>query len=105
MRVVPRQRFALAAGRASGFRSPHDSALPHVPVIVLVADGARPDALAGDLSALPALARMRDEGGLHQVTSVFPSVTGPAYSPFLTGRFPGAIGLPGLRWYDRTRDT
>ena len=48
---------------------------------------------------------MRDEGGMHTVTSVFPSVTGPAYVPFLMGRFPGPIGLPGLRWYDRGRKT
>ena len=46
---------------------------------------------------------MRDEGGMHTVTSVFPSVTGPAYVPFLMGRFPGPIGLPGLRWYDREK--
>jgi Type I phosphodiesterase / nucleotide pyrophosphatase len=76
-----------------------------MPVIVLVADGARPDALRGDLHALPALARLRHDGALHEVTSVFPSVTGPAYAPFLLGRFPGGIGLPGLRWYDRTRET
>ena len=37
------------------------------------------------------------------VTSTFPSVTGPAYAPFLMGRYPGPIGLPALRWYDRTR--
>ena len=74
-----------------------------MPVVVLVADGARFDALAGDLTDLPALARMRDEGGLHAVTTVFPSVTGPAYTPFLVGRFPGAIGVPALRWYDRAR--
>jgi hypothetical protein len=76
-----------------------------MPVIVLVADGARPDALSGDLSGLPALRRLRDEGGLHEVTSVFPSVTGPAYTPFLMGRFPGPVGVPGLRWYDRARTT
>jgi Type I phosphodiesterase / nucleotide pyrophosphatase len=35
------------------------------------------------------------------VTTVFPSVTGPAYTPFLLGRFPGPIGVPALRWYDR----
>ena len=74
-----------------------------MPVIVLVADGARPDAFAGELDELPALRRMRDEGGLHEVTTVFPSVTGPAYAPFLMGRFPGPIGIPGLRWYDRAR--
>jgi hypothetical protein len=75
-----------------------------MPVIVLVADGARPDAFAGSaLDALPALRRLRDEGALHRVTSVFPSVTGPAYTPFLMGRFPGPLGVPGLRWYDRAR--
>jgi hypothetical protein len=76
-----------------------------VPVVVLVADGARPDAFEGtSLDALPALRRLRDEGALHRVASVFPSVTGPAYTPFLIGRFPGPIGIPGLRWYDRTRE-
>jgi hypothetical protein len=70
-----------------------------------VADGARPDALLGNLDALPALAALRAGGALHEVTSVFPSVTGPAYAPFLRGRFPGAAGVPGLRWYDRTRTT
>jgi hypothetical protein len=74
-----------------------------VPVIVLVADGARVDAFEGDLADLPALRRLRDEGGLHEVTTVFPSVTGPAYTPFLIGRFPGPIGVPALRWYDRSR--
>jgi hypothetical protein len=74
-----------------------------LPVIVLVVDGARPDALGGTLDGLPALSRLREEGGLHEITSVFPSVTGPAYAPFLIGRFPGPIGIPGLRWFDRTR--
>ncbi|MFL5576316.1 MAG: alkaline phosphatase family protein [Gemmatimonadaceae bacterium] len=74
-------------------------------VVILVADGVRPDTLSAalDEAALPALARLRAEGGLHAVTSVFPSVTGPAYAPFVMGRFPGPVGLPGLRWYDRAR--
>jgi hypothetical protein len=73
-------------------------------VIALVADGARPDAFEGaSLDSLPALRRLRDEGGLYRIASVFPSVTGPAYTPFLMGRFPGPIGIPGLRWYDRSR--
>jgi hypothetical protein len=110
---MPRQRgdggrpeavVALAGAPARRFRSRHAATPPRVPVIVLVADGARPDAFAGDLAAFPALRRLRDEGGLHTVTSVFPSVTGPAYTPFLLGRFPGPIGLPGLRWFDRARD-
>jgi hypothetical protein len=78
-----------------------------VSVVILLADGARPDTLDAALTngELPNLARMRDEGGgaLHTITSCFPSVTGPAYAPFLMGRFPGPIGLPGLRWFDRAR--
>jgi hypothetical protein len=74
-------------------------------VVLLLADGARPDTLDAALTsgALPALAQLREEGGLHTVTSCFPSVTGPAYAPFLMGRFPGPVGLPGLRWFDRAR--
>ncbi len=74
-------------------------------VIILVADGLRPDTLDKAIAAgtVPSLARLSAEGGLNTVTSVFPSVTGPAYTPFLMGRFPGPVGLPGLRWYDRSR--
>ncbi|MEO6778992.1 MAG: alkaline phosphatase family protein [Gemmatimonadaceae bacterium] len=74
-------------------------------VIVVLADGARPDVLSAALDAgeLPALARLRAEGGLYSVATVFPSVTGPAYTPFLMGQHPGSVGLPGLRWYDRAR--
>jgi hypothetical protein len=74
-------------------------------VIVLLADGVRVDTLvrAIDSGAFPALGRLRADGGIHEVTSAFPSVTGPAYAPFLMGRFPGSVGLPGLRWFDRSR--
>ncbi len=76
-----------------------------MPVIILVADGARPDSLAAaiDDGSLPALARLRAEGAAYTVTSAFPSVTGPAYAPFLLGRYPGPVGLPALRWFDRAR--
>ena len=79
--------------------------VPQSSVTVLVADGVRPDTLrnALDRGDLPNLARLRADGGLHTITSVFPSVTGPAYTPFLMGRSPGPVGLPGLRWYDRAR--
>jgi hypothetical protein len=71
----------------------------------VVADGARPDILESAMQRgiVPSLRRLRDEGGMFTITSVFPSVTGPAYAPFLMGRFPGPIGLPGIRWYDRRR--
>jgi len=76
-------------------------------VVVIVADGARPDTLSHAMARglLPALDRLRGEGAMHTVTSVFPSVTGPAYVPFVMGRYPGPVGLPGLRWYDRERTT
>ena len=72
---------------------------------MIIADGVRPDVLARsvDTGKLPALAALRSEGSLSTITSAFPSVTGPAYAPFLMGRYPGSVGLPGLRWYDRSR--
>jgi type I phosphodiesterase/nucleotide pyrophosphatase len=72
---------------------------------MIIADGVRPDVLARSIARreLPALARLREEGSLSTVTSAFPSVTGPAYAPFIMGRYPGSVGLPGLRWYDRSR--
>ena len=77
--------------------------MPHV--IIVVADGVRPDTLtaAMDAGEVPALAALRAAHGSHIVTTVFPSVTGPAYVPFLMGEHPGHVGLPGLRWFDRTR--
>ncbi len=78
-----------------------------MPLILIVADGARFDTIDAATrddpsNVLPALARLRAEGGLHPIATAFPSVTGIAYAPFLTGRFPGPSGLPGLRWYDRS---
>jgi hypothetical protein len=76
-----------------------------VSVVILLADGVRPDTLQSAIEAgkVPALARLRDEGAFYTVTTCFPSVTGPAYTPFLMGRFPGPVGLPGIRWFDRDR--
>jgi len=73
--------------------------------IILVADGLTPHALnvamrSGDV---PELAALRDEHGMQVLTTVFPSVTGVAYVPMLTGRNPAESGIPGLRWYDRAR--
>lgn len=72
---------------------------------MIIADGVRPDSLASAMQNghLPALDRVRAEGTMATVTSSFPSVTGPAYAPFLMGRYPGSVGLPGLRWFDRSR--
>ena len=72
---------------------------------IVVADGLRPDSLDAAIAAgaVPALARLRAEGGAHTITTCFPSVTGLAYAPFLMGKHPAQVGLPGMRWIDRTR--
>jgi hypothetical protein len=77
----------------------------HESLLLIVADGVRPDVLAEEIAAchLPRLAERATRGQLAAVSSCFPSVTGPAYAPFMMGRFPGRIGLPGLRWFDRSR--
>lgn len=74
-------------------------------LLLVIADGVRPDVLEEEMDAgrAPTLAALRDRGSYGAVTSSFPSVTGPAYVPFLMGRHPARMGLPGLRWYDRTR--
>jgi len=72
--------------------------------IVMLADGARSDVISEELAAgrLPNIARHLVEPGtsLPAVTS-FPSTTGPAYLPFLTGCFPGTCNVPGIRWFDK----
>lgn len=78
---------------------------PPETLLLIVADGVRPDVLREEIAAghLPRLAARAERGVLTEVSSCFPSVTGPAYAPFMMGRFPGRIGLPGLRWFDRSR--
>lgn len=74
-------------------------------LLVVVADGVRPDILRQEIErgSLPELARLMRAGALHTVSTSFPSVTGPAYTPFVMGRHPAAAGLIGLRWFDRSR--
>ncbi len=75
-------------------------------VTLLVLDGARPDVLAHLVAAgeLPNLGRhVLEPGGAVPATTVFPSTTGVAYLPFLTGCFPGTADVPGIRWMDVAR--
>jgi len=73
-------------------------------VIIILADGMRADVLDEELSVghLPNIARYLVEPGssLPAVTA-FPSTTGPAYLPFITGCFPGTCNVPGIRWFDK----
>lgn len=72
----------------------------------MILDGARPDVLAHLAAAgdLPNLSRhLLEPGGSVPATTVFPSTTGVAYLPFLTGCFPGTADVPGIRWLDVAR--
>lgn len=73
---------------------------------LLILDGARPDVFRELLEAgdLPNLAEHVVEPGCQPpATTVFPSTTGVAYLPFLTGCFPGTCDVPGIRWMDVSR--
>jgi len=77
-------------------------------VFVLV-DGARADVFYEMLSQglLPNIERHVTKRGLtvKNAVTVFPSTTGPAHAPFLTGAFPGSLNMPGIRWFDRNRNS
>jgi hypothetical protein len=73
-------------------------------VLTILADGARPDVI----SALTAAGEMPnfkkhivDRGGFRTAPGVFPTVSGPAHLPLLTGMHPGQANLPGIRWAER----
>jgi hypothetical protein len=69
-------------------------------------DGARVDLFSELLGRgdLPNLSRyLIERGSFRAATTVFPSVTGVAYVPYLTGLFPGRANIPGYRWFDRDR--
>jgi hypothetical protein len=73
-------------------------------VLAILADGARPDVMAALSAAgeMPVLRRLfADRGGFRTATGVFPTVSGPAHLPLLTGMHPGEANLPGIRWAER----
>ena len=72
--------------------------------IFLLLDGARADVFHDLLARgdLPNVARtLAEPGGATTATTVFPSVTGVAYAPYITGCFPQRTNLTGVRWLDR----
>jgi hypothetical protein len=68
---------------------------------MILADGARADVMRDLLERgrLPAIGA--ELGCFQDASSVFPSTTGPAYLPYLTGCYPGTCNLPGIRWFDK----
>jgi hypothetical protein len=72
--------------------------------IFLLLDGARADVFQDllDEGDLPNVSRyLVEPGGFRAATTVFPSVTGVAYAPYITGCFPQKTNLTGVRWFDR----
>lgn len=69
-------------------------------VLVLI-DGARADALANLMREghLPNMLELAREGSFEIAASSFPTTTGSAHLPFLTGKYPGDCNIPGGRWY------
>lgn len=69
-----------------------------------MADGARADVFTSLLERgdLPNISKyIVDRGSYRDAVSVFPSTTGPAYTPYILGKYPGRCNLPGIRWFDR----
>lgn len=73
---------------------------------LLLTDGARPDVYKQllDEGRLPNIKRyLTDKGSFLTAVTSFPSTTGPAHLPFLTGCHAGTCNMPGIRWFDRAR--
>lgn len=72
--------------------------------ILILADGARED-LFRELLAKGELPHIEKNivrpGSLATGVTAFPSTTGPAYFPFVTGCFPGTLNVPGIRWLEK----
>lgn len=73
--------------------------------VTILVDGLRADLFQEmlDAGALPNIKKhLVDRGTLVETcVSTFPSTTGPAHLPFITGVMPGYNDCPGLRWVDR----
>lgn len=86
--------------------SPNQNTSTYKHCLVFLVDGSRPDVFKDllDQDKLPNIKKyMISKGGLHDMMSVFPSTTGPAYLPYLTGCYPGTCNIPGIRWFDRKK--
>lgn len=76
----------------------------HKRIILFLADGARSDVFESLLQKgeLPHIQKeLVQKGTFAKGITTFPSTTGPAYFPFVTGCFPGTLNVPGIRWFDK----
>ncbi len=70
-----------------------------------MADGGRADLFKSllDSGDLPHIREhLVDRGCYRTALTVFPSTTGPAHIPFVSGIHPGTANVPGYRWLSRT---
>lgn len=74
-------------------------------VIFYLIDGARPDTLQKycDQGYLPHISEMISQGSFRVGATCFPSTTGPAYLPYLTGVNPCKHDITGIRWFNKER--
>lgn len=74
--------------------------------IILLADGSRYDVFKEliDQGLLPNITRhLVEKGAFTSAVTAFPSTTGPAHMPFLTGCLPATCNVPGIRWFDKRK--
>ncbi len=72
--------------------------------IFILFDGSRPDVFDQLLAEgkLPAIQRYLLESGCSRpAVGAFPTVSGAGHLPFMTGSFPGTLGVSGIYWFDR----
>lgn len=73
--------------------------------LLIILDGARYDVFrelysSGELRFLCSETKPEQ---FRMAISTFPTTTGPAHLPMLTGKPPGMCNIPGIRWFDRHR--
>jgi hypothetical protein len=74
-------------------------------VLFFLIDGASQEVMAELINKgeLPNIAKYLVEiSGMRTAVTCFPSTTGPAFTPPMTGCFPGTCNIPGVRWFDRS---
>lgn len=72
--------------------------------IFILFDGSRPDIFEKLLKKekLPNIKKyLLPSGNILNAVGAFPSLSGPAHLPFMTGMFPGNLNIPGIYWFDR----
>ena len=106
MPPITEQPFGATELRALPSRAARSSDIDLA--VFILADGFRADVLRAlcESDKMPNFSRYVLREGSHvEGVTVLPSVTDVAYLPMLTGQYPGAANMPGIRWVDKSRFT